>query len=153
MPAECVARKVAGILAGMESVVDLRRLLSNVLRFGTVAEVDLARARCRVQSGELLTDFVPWLVPRAGETIEWSAPSVGEQVILLSPGGDTHGSAVRCAGRGTWEPIPHTKPDSNKHHRTFADHNRLTCPHPYTNVNPFRSPAWPLSGRERMCFL
>lgn len=62
--------------------------LSNAIRLGTVAEVNLATARCRVQVGEMLTDYLPWVVTLAGTTIIWSAPSIGEQVVVLSPAGD-----------------------------------------------------------------
>lgn len=76
----------------MDSVPELQRQLGNVVRFGTVAEVDHGQARCRVDTGEIKTDLVPWFVPRAGDTIEWSAPTAGEQGILLCPNGDTHGA-------------------------------------------------------------
>lgn len=76
----------------MDSVSELQRQLGNAIRLGTVAEVDLGTARCRVDTGEVKTDFVPWFVPRAGATIEWSAPVVGEQGVLLCPGGDTNGA-------------------------------------------------------------
>lgn len=72
----------------MGSESETSRHLHNIIRLGVIAEVDLVKAGCRVQTGEILSDFVPWLTPRTGNTIEWSAPSIGEQVILLSPGGD-----------------------------------------------------------------
>lgn len=78
----------------MDPTSELQRQLGSLIRFGTVAELDLAAARCRVDTGEIRTDFIPWFVPRAGSTIEWSAPAVGEQVLLLSPGGDTHGAVA-----------------------------------------------------------
>ena len=76
----------------MQSTADLPRQHSNLIRFGTVAEVDLAAARCRVSTGDLVTDWIDWWVPRVGEVIEWSAPSIGEQGMVISPGGDTHGA-------------------------------------------------------------
>ncbi len=69
-----------------------RRQKGNLIRLGTIAEVDFGAARCRVHSGELTTDWIPWLVPRVGSTIEWSAPSVGEQGMVLCPDGDTSGA-------------------------------------------------------------
>lgn len=69
-----------------------RRQKGNLSRYGTIAELDLAAKRCRVRSGALLSDWLPWFVPRAGKTIEWSAPSIGEQGMLLSPDGDTTGA-------------------------------------------------------------
>ena len=66
---------------------DLLRLLQNLIRLGTIAEVKGAKAR--VQLGPTLTtEWLNWATPRAGSTCTWSAPTVGEQVIVFSPGGD-----------------------------------------------------------------
>ncbi len=81
-------------MSGMDALADLQRRLGNLLRLGTVAEVEHGTARCRIRSGDLLTAPLPWLSPRAGDTIEWSAPTVGEQVLLLCPEGDTHQGIV-----------------------------------------------------------
>lgn len=70
-------------------LIELARRLANIVRLGTVAHIDPAQARIRVQSGALLTDWLPWLTHRAGTTRCWSAPTVGEQVLLISPSGDT----------------------------------------------------------------
>ncbi|KAF1719802.1 phage baseplate assembly protein V [Pseudoxanthomonas wuyuanensis] len=78
----------------MQRSSDLPRTSNNQIRFGTVSDVDLDRGLCRIATGDIHSDFVPWLVPRAGETIEWSSPSVGEQVVLLSPGGDVTGAVA-----------------------------------------------------------
>ncbi|RJF92990.1 phage baseplate assembly protein V [Sphingomonas cavernae] len=74
------------------------RPMGDLIRLGTIAEVDLAGARCTVDlDDELTTDWVPWFAPRAGETAIWSPPSVGEQVLLISPEGDME-SAVALLG-------------------------------------------------------
>ncbi len=67
---------------------DLARRLDNLIRLGTVAEVDHARARCRVKTGGLLTAWLPWGTRRAGDTRTWCPPTVGEQVLVLSPSGE-----------------------------------------------------------------
>lgn len=88
-----------------------RRQKGNLIRFGTIAEVDFGAARCRVRTGELTTDWIPWLVPRVGNTIEWSAPSVGEQGLVLCPDGDTSGAVFQ---RGAYsDALP--APSSNEH--------------------------------------
>ena len=69
------------------SLAELNRLLCNLLRVGEIAQVDLSRALVRVRCGELLSDWLRWFEQRAGSAVTWSAPSVGEQVILLAPGG------------------------------------------------------------------
>ncbi|MBB5369627.1 MULTISPECIES: phage baseplate assembly protein V [unclassified Janthinobacterium] len=73
---------------------DILRLLQNLIRLGTIAEVD--GAKVRVQFGpNLTTEWLKWITPCAGSTRTWSVPTVGEQVIALSPGGDlTRGTIV-----------------------------------------------------------
>ena len=74
-----------------QSPLELSRLLANVLRVGTVAQVRAKpTAACRVKSGELLTQWLPWISTRAGgkRARTWWAPRVGEQCVVLSPGGE-----------------------------------------------------------------
>ena len=66
---------------------DLLRLLQNLIRLGTIAEVKGAKARVRLRP-TLATEWLNWAAPRAGSTRTWSAPTMGEQVIVFSPGGD-----------------------------------------------------------------
>jgi phage baseplate assembly protein V len=68
--------------------------LDEMLRFGTIASVDLAAARCIVETGDVLSTPIPWIEARAGATRTWSPPSLGEQVILLCPGGDLAGGVA-----------------------------------------------------------
>lgn len=72
----------------MNEIADILRRLENLIRIGTIADVDHDRALCRVSSGSLLTTWLPFLVRRAGSTKEWDPVSVGEQCVLLSPSGD-----------------------------------------------------------------
>lgn len=67
---------------------DLLRRLDNLVRLGTIAEVDLTTATARVNSGGITTDFLPWLTFRAGTSQTWSAPTVGEQCVVLSTSGE-----------------------------------------------------------------
>ena len=66
---------------------DLLRLLQNLIRLGTIAEVKGAKARVRL-GPTLTTEWLKWATRRAGSTRTWSVPTVGEQVIVFSPGGD-----------------------------------------------------------------
>ncbi len=90
----------------MDSANETSRNAANIIRFGYVAEVDIAGRTCRVQSGELLSDNVAWWVPAAGENIRWSAPSVGEQGMLFSPEGDTRGAVFMRGMYSTAYPAP-----------------------------------------------
>lgn len=71
----------------MNDFAALSRLIENLIRYGTIAEVDEANARVRVKSGDILTAWRPWISARAGEDREWNPPTVGEQVIYFSPSG------------------------------------------------------------------
>lgn len=67
-------------------VSEAHRLIENLIRLGTVSSV--AGDRCVVVDGSgLKTAPLPWLTRRAGADRDWWCPSVGEQVVLLCPGG------------------------------------------------------------------
>ncbi|WP_437887757.1 phage baseplate assembly protein V [Phytobacter sp. V91] len=70
------------------NLAELYRLLLNIIRTGVVTEVNADEWLCRVQTGELETTWLNWLTLRAGRSRTWWKPSVGEQVLLLSIGGD-----------------------------------------------------------------
>ncbi|MCC6478069.1 MAG: phage baseplate assembly protein V [Sphingomonadaceae bacterium] len=64
-----------------------------MIDFGVVVSVDLAEARCVVRIGDpdeddAETPPIRWCAFRAGQTRIWSAPSVGEQGILIKRDGE-----------------------------------------------------------------
>lgn len=85
---------------------DLLRRLENVLRPGTIAAVDHAAARVRVASGDLLTGWLAWLESRAGNVRTWCPPSVGEQCLVLAPGGDLAAGWVLVGSASEGHPAP-----------------------------------------------
>ncbi|MCA7001645.1 phage baseplate assembly protein V [Dickeya solani] len=91
---------------------ELQRLIQNLIRVGVVAEVDLTRPGCRVKTGGLTTDWLPWLIARAGAERTWSAPSVGEQVLLLSIGGELSTAFVLPAIFSDAHPAPSDSADA-----------------------------------------
>ncbi|NHB91932.1 phage baseplate assembly protein V [Photorhabdus cinerea] len=96
-------------------LTELLRLLRNLIRTGVVTEVDTQRGMCRIATGNLETDWRPWLTMRAGNSRTWWAPSRGEQVLLLSVGGELTTSFVLPAVYSDQFPEPSTLP-------TEADH-------------------------------
>lgn len=76
-------------MGGMDTE-DTFRLIANLIRRGTVIAVDLvATPPCvRVASGALDSDWMPWISLRAGASTTWDAPTVGEQGLMFSPGGE-----------------------------------------------------------------
>jgi phage baseplate assembly protein V len=80
---------------GSSESTDYARRLSNVARYGIIAEADYTGAsagfpaiRVQLQDGEILSDWVPWFTPRAGKDRVWDPPEVGEVVMLLAPSGE-----------------------------------------------------------------
>lgn len=72
------------------------RLILNLVRKGTVIEVDHDKELCRVQSGDLQSNWIRWLALAAGDTRDWNPPTAGEQVLMLCPGGElADGVALR----------------------------------------------------------
>ncbi|MBZ7580338.1 phage baseplate assembly protein V [Klebsiella michiganensis] len=70
-------------------LAELIRLLENVVRTGTVTEIDEENWRVRVQSGGLNPNWMRWTAQRAGAFKVWVPPSIGEQVWFLCLGGNT----------------------------------------------------------------
>ena len=71
-----------------EYVAEHDRQLANLLRIGTVAALQAEPPRVQVSVGDMRTDWLPWFTHAAGSVRTWSAPSVGSQVMILSPSGD-----------------------------------------------------------------
>lgn len=76
------------------SVAELERTRANLLQVGTIAEADYAKARVRVLVGGLTSAWLPWMASRAGGDRSWSAPEVGEQVLVACPDGDPASGVV-----------------------------------------------------------
>ncbi len=66
---------------------ELERRLANVVRMGRVVEVDAARGLVKLQAAGLTTDWLPWTT-QAGEVNVFIPPSVGQQMMLVSPSGE-----------------------------------------------------------------
>ncbi len=75
-----------------EYIADINRRLENMLRLGIVKEV--RQGYCRVKTGNLVLDWRPYWTQRAGTAKTSWRPSVGEQVLVFSPGGDFHGALI-----------------------------------------------------------
>ena len=97
---------------------DMDRRLGNLLRIGTVTQVDTANAVMKVDIGDLVTDWVPWSTPRAGQDQVWTTPDVGEQVLLLSPGDPSQGVVI---GSMFQNAHPANGNDGKDRRITFAD--------------------------------
>jgi len=101
------------------SFAELERRLWNLLRPGVIAEADYGAAKVKIQSGDLVTGWIPWLTTRAAGDSDWWAPEVGEQVLMLSPGGDPAQAVVLPALYQQAHPAPAA--DENVRRVKFAD--------------------------------
>lgn len=89
--------------------------LANIIRVGTVAEVQ--GSKVKIKTGNLTTKLLPYLTQRAGDCVTWWSPSIGEQVMILSPCGELNNGVVLPA-------IPtknHPTYDTTKHITSYAD--------------------------------
>ncbi|HEN3580687.1 TPA: phage baseplate assembly protein V [Yersinia enterocolitica] len=98
---------------------EIQRLLRNLIRTGVVIDVDAEGALCRVQTGEIQTDWLNWLTRRAGCSRDWWAPSLGEQVVLLAVGGELDTAFVLPGIYCDEFPPPSNSPEA--YHIAFPD--------------------------------
>lgn len=108
---------------------EIRRLIINLIRKGSVMKVDLTSnpPTCRVSVGNaddpdgegLQTNWLPFFALRAGKTREWNPPTEGEQVVLFCPMGDPAQGVVLCGLYSDDAPAPSTSPDT--HLRAYPD--------------------------------
>lgn len=106
----------------MPMSAELQRKLDNIIRFGVIAEVNHATARARVKSGDILTEFLPFVTFRAGTTKTWSPPTVGEQCVMLSVSGEFTTACI-LVGLYTQNSPSHS---ADEHVIEFADGAKIT---------------------------
>lgn len=110
--------RIANIV-GMNDLAALSRLIENLIRYGTIAAVQMKPPRVKVKTGTLTTAWLPWLTLRAGKDKEWDPPTVDEQVILFSPSGQL-GNGIALTGIfSDLSPANGDRP--GLHRRTYRD--------------------------------
>ena len=70
------------------NTAQLFRRFENLIRIGTIADVDYQGKRLRVKSGELLTDWLPWPAEIGRNFKRWRPLRDNTQVVLACPSGD-----------------------------------------------------------------
>lgn len=110
----------SAILGSMNALADLTRRLDNLLRLGTIAQVDHGdpeqgkQPACRVQSGQVLSGWLPWFALRAAAVRNWSPPSIGEQCLVFSPSGDLAAGVVLLGLNSAQHPAPSNTPTEER---------------------------------------
>lgn len=109
----------------MLELTELSRRLENLIRVGVIDEVDYTIPAARVRYAEdvegnpVLTAWLPWTARRAGNDIDWWAPEVGEQVVIISPSGDLALGVIMSSLYQTAYSAPES--DENKRRTNFQD--------------------------------
>lgn len=99
-------------------MAELERRMAASGRFGTVAEVDAARGLIRIDLGDgMLSPWVPY-VQTAGALKVHSPPSIGQQMILVAPSGETSQGYATALSFGGGNGSPSTADD--EHVATFG---------------------------------
>ncbi|MGM0563681.1 MAG: phage baseplate assembly protein V [Pseudomonadota bacterium] len=106
---------------------EILRLINNLIRTGTIDDVDSEAALARVKTGENLTTWLPWLSARAASTAHWDPPQVGEQVVLLSPEGDLSQAIIVTGLYSSDYPAPSS--NINAHRRQYPDGTHVEYDH------------------------
>lgn len=102
-------------------------LLAQCIRVGFVTGRDPGHLRVQVEcrdtvTGALVTDWLPVLVPRAKDDLQYDLPDVGDQVLcLFLPHGREEGFVLGCMYAADAPPVQ----DGDKWHRAFKDGTTL----------------------------
>lgn len=113
-----------------QRVHELEQLIGRLMRYGTIADVDHPAARVRVaydhyaNGNPIRTAWLPWATHRAGADRTWWAPTIGEQVIVLSPFGVMECGLVVPAAYSNSAPAPSSDP--NAHTTVYQDGTTIT---------------------------
>ena len=132
----------------LHSAAELLRLIHNLVRLGTIAQVDHAQARVRVTLGEITTGWLPWIESRAGTTRTWCPPTVGEQCAVLAPGGDTVSAVVVTGLYRAAHPAPSDSAD--KFHATMPDGAVIEYDHAAHRLLAETGPSKIVMDRDRI---
>lgn len=110
---------------------DLGRRLANIIRIGTIFEIDFETAKARVKIGDLETDWLPWINSNSGSNNSWNPPEIDEQVMLLSPSGELNQAII----------LPSlyknnaSENSANIQSKTFKDGSKVTFNHSSGNLD------------------
>lgn len=67
---------------------ELNRLINNLCRLGTIAELDHAERKVRVKTGENTTAWLSWPADVGKNYVRWRPLAINTQVVMVCPSGD-----------------------------------------------------------------
>lgn len=71
-----------------QDIGELQRIITQLIRIGTVVSLVAGTDTAIVEIGGVQSDPMQWATLRAGDDVDWWAPSPGEQVMVFAPFGD-----------------------------------------------------------------
>ena len=110
-----------GIVPPMRTPEDAPTDPDRLIRIGTIASVDQGAGKCTVHLDDgAETPPIRWFERRSGATRTRSVPTVGEQVVLLCPGGEIGAGLALCGLWSTANPLPGTAVQELTHYADGA---------------------------------
>jgi phage baseplate assembly protein V len=103
---------------------EIERVTEGIIRIGVVDSVLHDEGKCRVKLGDRLSHKLKFIAPRAGDDKVYWPPDVGEQVLILSPGGDDTAGFVLTGIFSNLKPLPEGAGE-NKFITEFKDGSRI----------------------------
>lgn len=103
----------------LQRLAEVERRLSNIVLIGTIMDADYDNALVKVAAGPLETGWLHWITARASHDVDYWAPEIGEQVLLLCPHGDPEMGVVLPALYQNPFPAPDNRPTVRR--TRFAD--------------------------------
>lgn len=93
------------------ALADMERRLANMVRIGTIDQLDEAGRRLRVQAGGNRTAWLPWPAEIGRNFRRWRPLRQGQQVVLLAPSGDLAQAVIVGMLYSADVPAPDDSPD------------------------------------------
>ena len=90
---------------------DFTRRIENAIKIGTIQSVDYENKKIRVQTGELITNWLDWPTETGRNFRRWRPLREGTQVILASPSGQTAQAVIIGMLYTDEQDAPSTDPD------------------------------------------
>ena len=88
-----------------------QRRTHEIIRLGVIKVVNYAQHQVRVQTGNILTDWLDWPADITAHAVRWKPLKVGTEVVLASPSGDLRQAKILGQLHTPQQPPPSHDPD------------------------------------------
>jgi phage baseplate assembly protein V len=102
-----------------EGLINTETAVANMVRAGVISEVDFENRKIKVAVDGTTTPWIKWLSGDGGVKYSYTAPEVGEQVLVLCEAGNTSLSYAIRGLSSNARPLPSNKENVDK--TVYAD--------------------------------